>query len=81
LEIFIDKNKFQTEIAGVMGVIEKKSPIPILESLHISNDGGLRIKLIATNLELGISSSCPVEKIDGTDSLCVSCRRLYYQNF
>ncbi|MCZ2152566.1 MAG: DNA polymerase III subunit beta [Bryobacterales bacterium] len=57
MEFTVSKSDFLRELSFTQGVIEKKTTIPILANLLIEAANG-QIQLTATDLELGIQSSC-----------------------
>ena len=58
MEFTVSKADLVRELSLSQGVVEKKTTIPILSNvlLEASDD---RVTLTATDLELGIRSSCP----------------------
>ncbi len=60
MEFTVRKFEILREIGLTQGVIEKKTTIPILANL-LMEAAGDTVELAATDLELGIKSSCPVK--------------------
>jgi len=60
MEFTVSKADLVRELSLSQGVVEKKTTIPILSNVLIEAAGG-EIRLTATDLELGISCSCPAE--------------------
>jgi len=58
MEFTVSKNDLVRELGLSQGVVEKKTTIPILSNVLVEAAGD-RINLTATDLELGIRSSCP----------------------
>src|SRR3981081_4360327 len=58
MEITVSKTDLVRELNLSQGVVEKKTTIPILSNVLVETAGD-RINLTATDLELGIRSSCP----------------------
>src|ERR1700730_4658991 len=58
MEFTVSKSDLVRELNLSQGVVEKKTTIPILSNVLVEAEGD-RIKLTATDLELGIRSSCP----------------------
>src|SRR5437016_1267888 len=58
MEFTVSKSDLVRELNLSQGVVEKKTTIPILSNVLIEAEGD-RIKLTATDLELGIRCSCP----------------------
>lgn len=60
MEFSSQKSHLLKELDLVQGVVEKKTTIPILSNLLLeAGDSGLRIS--ATDMELGVRSSCPAK--------------------
>ncbi len=58
MEFTVSKADLVRELNLSQGVVEKKTTIPILSNVLLEADGD-RIRLTATDLELGIRCSCP----------------------
>src|SRR5436305_11068903 len=58
MEFTVGKSDLVRELSLSQGVVEKKTTIPILSNVLLEAAGD-RITLTATDLELGIRSSCP----------------------
>jgi len=58
MEFTVSKTDLVRELSLSQGVVEKKTTIPILSNVLVEAVGD-RINLTATDLELGIRSSCP----------------------
>lgn len=58
MEFTVSRSDLLRELSFSQGVVEKKTTIPILANLLIEAEGD-RIRLTATDLELGIHCSCP----------------------
>jgi len=58
MEFTVSKADLVRELNFSQGVVEKKTTIPILSNVLVEATGD-RINLTATDLELGIRSSCP----------------------
>src|ERR1039457_2176685 len=58
MEFTVSKTDLVRELSLSQGVVEKKTTIPILSNVLVEAIGD-RINLTATDLELGIRSSCP----------------------
>lgn|SRR5579885_555336 len=65
MEFSIQRADLLRELTLVQGVLERKATIPILSNVLLETSGGC-LRLTATDLELGIRSSCPAKvKKDG----------------
>src|SRR5215467_15839709 len=60
MEFTVSKADLVRELNLSQGVVEKKTTIPILSNILLVAKGG-KVVLTATDLELGIRSSCPAK--------------------
>ncbi len=63
MEITVRKPDIVNEVLLTQGVVERKTTIPILANLLIETGEG-KINLAATDLDIGIKSSCPAKIIE-----------------
>jgi DNA polymerase-3 subunit beta len=75
MDFVISKDNLLKELQAMQGVVEKKSTIPILANivLDVKKD---RLELLATDLEVGIRTSCDA-KVAVEGSATLSARRLF----
>jgi DNA polymerase-3 subunit beta len=74
MEFTVSKADLVAELSLSQGVVEKKTTIPILSNVLIEAAGD-RVTLTATDLELGIRSSCPA-KVKKEGAGTIPARRL-----
>jgi len=74
MEFTVSKSDLVRELSLSQGVVEKKTTIPILSNVLIEAAGD-RVMLTATDLELGIRSSCPA-RVKKEGSGTVPARKL-----
>lgn len=74
MEFTVSKSDLVRELSLTQGVVEKKTTIPSLSNVLIEAHDG-RIEMTATDLELGIRSSCPA-KVSKDGSVCVPAKKL-----
>ena len=69
MEFSVMRTDFLKELSLSQGVVERKTTIPILSNilLDVSNDS---VRITATDLELGIRSSCPAKVKKGGSIRC-----------
>ena len=74
MEFSVMRTDFLKELSLSQGVVERKTTIPILSNilLDVSNDS---VRITATDLELGIRSSCPA-KVKKGGSITVPAKKL-----
>lgn len=61
MNIFVEKSLFAEELRLFQGVFEKKSLMDILQNIKITAIEEGFLELVATDLEIGLSSTIPVE--------------------
>jgi len=74
MEFTVSKADLVAELSLSQGVVEKKTTIPILSNV-LMEAAGDRVTLTATDLELGIRSSCPA-KVKKEGAGTIPARRL-----
>ena len=60
MEFIVQKADLLREMARIQSVVERKNTMPILSNALLRADNG-RIELQATDLEVGLRTSCPAE--------------------
>src|SRR5213594_3211856 len=75
MDFVTTKENLLRELDVMQGIVEKKSTIPILSNIVI-DAGKDRLDLLATDLEVGLRTSCEA-KITQTGSVTLSARRLF----
>jgi len=69
MEFTVSKADLARELGLLQGVVEKKTTIPILSNVLLEARGD-RLYLTATDLELGMRTSCPAKvKKEGTGTI------------
>ena len=74
MEFTVSKSDLVKELSLAQGVVEKKTTIPILSNMLIEASGEA-IELTATDLEIGLRSSCPA-KVATPGSVTVPAKKL-----
>jgi DNA polymerase-3 subunit beta len=75
MDFLTSKENLLRELQAVQGIVEKKSTIPILSNILLDARKD-RLELLATDLEVGIRSSCEAT-VKTPGSVTVSARRLF----
>ncbi|MFQ5694439.1 MAG: DNA polymerase III subunit beta [Terriglobia bacterium] len=75
MELTVKKKELLRELQLNQGVVERKTTIPILSNLLLEAESE-RLQIMATDLELGIKSSCPA-KVKKSGATTVPARRLF----
>jgi DNA polymerase-3 subunit beta len=76
MKFIIEKGIFQTSLAKIQGVTERRSTIPILSNILLSGEKDA-IHIVATDLEIGVMEITKAEKIMEKGTICISARKLY----
>jgi DNA polymerase-3 subunit beta len=75
MDFVTTKENLLKELEVMQGIVEKKSTIPILSNIVIDAQKD-RLELLATDLEVGIRTTCEA-KVTKPGSVALSARRLY----
>lgn len=71
----IDKNVLLKPLQAVSGIVERRHTLPILSNVMLETDG-VKLNLLATDLEIQISTSATLEKEANKYAVTVSARKL-----
>src|ERR1700744_2855238 len=75
MEITVTKNDLLRELTATQGVVERKTTIPILSNF-LFEASGEKLSITATDLDLGLRTSCPA-KVKKEGSCTIPARKLY----
>lgn len=75
MELVVRKMDLLRELQLFQGIVERKNTIPILANVLIEADGD-QVKLLATDLEVGLRSKCAASVTKG-GSLTLPAKKLY----
>jgi DNA polymerase-3 subunit beta len=75
MELVVRKADLLRELQLFQGIVERKNTIPILANVLIEADGN-QVKLLATDLEVGLRSRCEASVAKG-GSLTLPAKKLY----
>src|SRR6187399_2776201 len=75
MELVVRKSDLLRELQLFQGIVERKNTIPILANVLIEADGD-QVKLLATDLEVGLRSKCTASVAKG-GSLTLPAKKLY----
>ncbi len=75
MELVVRKTDLLRELQLFQGIVERKNTIPILANVLIEASGD-RVKLLATDLEVGLRSQCPAV-VSKPGSLTLPAKKLY----
>jgi DNA polymerase III subunit beta len=75
MELVVRKTDLLRELQLFQGIVERKNTIPILANVLLEADGD-RVKLLATDLEVGLRSTCAASVTKG-GALTLPAKKLY----
>ena len=75
MELVVRKNDLLRELQLFQGIVERKNTIPILANVLLEANGA-EVKMLATDLEVGLRSKCPATVSKG-GSLTLPAKKLY----
>lgn len=75
VEFRISKDEFLKGLSVAQSVVEKRNTMPILSNILIRGAGG-QLQLVATDLEVGVSSRIAADIVTG-GSLSINAKKLY----
>ena len=76
MEFQINSDDLNAGLANAQGIVEKRTAMPILSNVLLESSGNEEIKLVATDLEVGLSCRLPA-KVQSPGKMAVSARHLY----
>jgi len=76
MKIFVEKEKFENELRLFQGIFEKKAIMEILQNIKLTAVEGGVLEMVATDLEIGLTSSIQVD-IKKTGAFTVNGKDLY----
>src|SRR6185312_435427 len=74
MEFEIERTEFLNGLSMVQGIVERRNTVPILS--HVMLRVGEQLELLATDLEVGISTKLKCEA-NGSGSLTLGARKLF----
>lgn len=75
MELTVDRDAFAKGLGWIQSVVEKRSTMPILSNVLLRGSGN-ELKIIATDLEVGIEGIIPAE-IKGEGGVTLNARKMY----
>jgi len=76
MKISVEKSKLENELRLFQGIFEKKAIMEILQNIKVTAFEGGALELVATDLEIGLTSSMSVD-VSNPGSFTVNGRDLY----
>ena len=74
MEIRLERSAFQTELALMLGIVERKTTIPVLSHILLTARGD-KLHLAATDLDVSLTSSCEAE-VAAEGAIAVQAKKL-----
>mgnify|MGYP003577773506 CR=1 FL=1 len=71
----VDRDAHLKPLQAVTGIVEKRHTLPILSNVLLERKDG-ELKLVATDLEIQVSTRCDAGKGSADQNLTVSARKL-----
>jgi len=75
MKIVLEKNLFQTSLAKIQGIVERRSTIPILSNILITGENNT-VDIVATDLEIGVKEITKATIIE-KGTICIPARKIY----
>lgn len=75
MELLIERVSLLNSLAMVQGIVERRNTVPILGHVLLEPDGG-SLKLLATDLEVGIRTEVPCESAE-KGTITLNARKLF----
>ncbi len=75
MKFSVQRDHLENELQFLQGIAEKKKTIPILSNILISADGE-KLALVATDLEVSLSTGCPAT-VSAPGGVTVSSKKLF----
>jgi DNA polymerase III subunit beta len=75
MELVVRKSDLLRELQLFQGIVERKNTIPILANVLLEANGE-EVRLLATDLEVGLRSRCPASVAKG-GALTLPAKKLY----
>ncbi|MDY0092561.1 MAG: DNA polymerase III subunit beta [Candidatus Vecturithrix sp.] len=76
MKIMIEKNTFFEGVQRVQSVVDRKNTIPVLSNILLETEGENQVKLVATNLEVGMSTILPASEAT-TGSITIPAQKIF----
>jgi len=76
MKLAIQRDELRDAIANVQNIVSARSTLPMLQYVLLSAEGN-SLKLIATDLEVGIECVTDCEKVKSAGSVTLPCKKLH----
>lgn len=76
MELVVRKTDLLRELQLFQGIVERKNTMPVLANVLLRADNG-QVEMIATDLDVGLRSHCPVQSITKPGTLTVPAKKLF----
>ncbi len=76
MELTVQKSDLLHELQLCQGIVERKNTIPILGNVLLETNDGGKVRLLATDLEVGLRSQCPAS-VARAGALTIPAKKLF----
>ena len=76
MELVVRKNDLLRELQLFQGIVERKNTMPVLANVLLRADGN-QVELIATDLDVGLRSTCTVQSLAKPGTLTLPAKKLF----
>ena len=76
MELVVRKNDLLRELQLFQGIVERKNTMPVLANVLLRADGD-QVELVATDLDVGLRSTCAAQSIAKAGTLTLPAKKLF----
>ncbi|HTU98908.1 MAG TPA: DNA polymerase III subunit beta [Luteitalea sp.] len=76
MELVVRKNDLLRELQLFQGIVERKNTMPVLANVLLRADGD-KVELVATDLDVGLRSSCVAQSLAKPGTLTLPAKKLF----
>ncbi len=76
MELVVRKNDLLRELQLFQGIVERKNTMPVLANVLLRAEGE-QVELVATDLDVGLRSTCPAQSLDKPGTLTLPAKKLF----
>lgn len=76
MELVVRKNDLLRELQLFQGIVERKNTMPVLANVLLRAEGD-QVELVATDLDVGLRSTCTAQSLAKTGTLTLPAKKLF----
>lgn len=76
MELVVRKNDLLRELQLFQGIVERKNTMPVLANVLMRAEGD-QVEMVATDLDVGLRSTCTVQSVGKPGTLTVPAKKLF----